>query len=405
MAHLQHDAASDRYRIRFRFAGQEYKRSIKTADPRSAEAARVRIEETIRLIEAGRLQIPEGADPGRFIMSDGRATAKPEVKKILTVEGLIKLYRDGVTPGAKELSTLACEEIHIRHFLKHLPPKKAVQSLVLPDLQRYADARRRDTYRGKTIGPDTVRKELATFRLIWNWGVQHRHLAGPAPVQGVALSKPDEKPPFQTWEEIGKAIGRGGLSAAEIKALWASLFLDTGRVNALLDHVEATARHPFVYPMFVFVAHTGARRSEVLRSRIDDFDFGNGVVHLREKKKSRSRSVTYRHVDLTERLTSAMRTWFAMHPGGFHALAQADGRPLTVNDAVHYFRTTLAGSEWQPVKGFHVFRHSFASNTAAAGIDQRVIDAFLGHQTEEMRKRYRHLFPGQRKRALLSVFG
>ena len=40
------------------------------------------------------------------------------------------------------------------------------------------------------------------------------------------------------------------------------------------------------------------------------------------------------------------------------------------------------------------FRHSFASNLAAASVDQRIIDEWMGHQTEEqMRTRYRHLFP------------
>jgi integrase len=38
------------------------------------------------------------------------------------------------------------------------------------------------------------------------------------------------------------------------------------------------------------------------------------------------------------------------------------------------------------------------------GIDQRMIDAWMGHQTEEMRQRYRHLFPDQQQRALASLF-
>jgi integrase len=56
------------------------------------------------------------------------------------------------------------------------------------------------------------------------------------------------------------------------------------------------------------------------------------------------------------------------------------------------------------VRGFHVFRHSFASNLATEGVDQRFIDEWMGHQTEDMRKRYRHLFP-KKKEAFLKVFG
>ena len=47
----------------------------------------------------------------------------------------------------------------------------------------------------------------------------------------------------------------------------------------------------------------------------------------------------------------------------------------------------------------------FASNLAAAGTDQRVIDELMGHTTEAMQKRYRHLLPDQRREAVLAVFG
>ena len=51
--------------------------------------------------------------------------------------------------------------------------------------------------------------------------------------------------------------------------------------------------------------------------------------------------------------------------------------------------------------GFHSYRHSFASNLAAAGVDQRLIDEFMGHTTEAMRKRYQHLFPSAKRSAIM----
>ncbi|MGO9220307.1 MAG: tyrosine-type recombinase/integrase [Streptosporangiaceae bacterium] len=53
----------------------------------------------------------------------------------------------------------------------------------------------------------------------------------------------------------------------------------------------------------------------------------------------------------------------------------------------------------------HVLRHSFISCLAAAGIDQRVIDDIVGHTSEEMRRRYRHLTPQVKSKAVLAVFG
>ena len=57
------------------------------------------------------------------------------------------------------------------------------------------------------------------------------------------------------------------------------------------------------------------------------------------------------------------------------------------------------------VPGWHTLRHSFASICASRGIDQRLINAWMGHQTEEQQKRYQHLFPQQQRQAIDAAFG
>jgi hypothetical protein len=78
MASLQFDEKAQTYRVRFRFAGKGYFRSLKTADPREAEAACGVVESTINAVERGWLVLPDGADPGVFIVSGGKVTGKPE---------------------------------------------------------------------------------------------------------------------------------------------------------------------------------------------------------------------------------------------------------------------------------------------------------------------------------------
>jgi integrase len=115
-------------------------------------------------------------------------------------------------------------------------------------------------------------------------------------------------------------------------------------------------------------------------------------------------------------LEQVLREWLAQHPGGqmlfCHQLQvvrskkrRTEPGPLTRNEANDHFKRTVAGSKWSVLRGWHVLRHSFVSNCAARGVDQRMIDEWVGHQTEEMRKRYRHLFPDQQRRAIRSVFG
>ena len=65
--------------------------------------------------------------------------------------------------------------------------------------------------------------------------------------------------------------------------------------------------------MAVLAAHTGARRSELIRSRLVDFDEESVVI--RERKKSKKQH-TIRRVPLSPLLKQIMKEWFASHPGG-----------------------------------------------------------------------------------------
>ena len=85
--------------------------------------------------------------------------------------------------------------------------------------------------------------------------------------------------------------------------------------------------------------------------------------------------------------------------------APVEAAVVTKSEAHNHFKKALAGSRWEIVRGFHVLRHSFISCLAAAGVDQRIIDEFVGHQTDEQRKRYRHLIPDVKQKAITGVFG
>src|SRR5208282_3608223 len=185
----------------------------------------------------------------------------------------------------------------------------------------------------------------------------------------------------QTWEQIERQIARGSVTDTAKSNLWESLFLDLSQVQELLAHVQGTARRPYVYPMFCVAAFTGARRSEILRSQIDDFDFDAETVVLREKKRDRSKELTYRTVPMTPALRTVMEEWFRDHPGGVYAFCKTDGQPLKAKDAAEGFREAVDGSKWKVLRGWHALRHSFCSNCALKALDQRIIDSWMGHQT------------------------
>jgi integrase len=267
-------------------------------------------------------------------------------------------------------------------------------------------------------------------------------LSGNYPNRGLVYPKDDDLLPYQTREEIERQVAGGGLKSEEIDELWDALYLRPHEIAELLEHVRTHARHGWIYPLVCMAGHTGARRSELIRMLLSDVDFAGGSVLIREKKRLKGRRST-RRAPLTPLLRDALQSWLAVHPGGTSLFCQSGpvshskkrsrttghqhgedrpttlkGRlatvqfrkdmpgpvPLTVGECHDHFKQTLAGSKWEVVRGLHSLRRSVAS-CLAAGVDQRIVDELLGHVSEEMRRRYRHLTPQVKSQAFLAVFG
>ena len=299
------------FRIKFRFGGRVRQVALKTGDEATAAECLVTFKRTLQDVHRGRLEIPAGADVGVFLLSDGKLDRKPSAVAVpppLTVGGLFGLYQAGFTPGAKEANTRRCEAVHMRHLGRLLGGGLPVERVTTAAVQAYVDRRAGERYRGRPIKPQTVKKEVATLVTVWNWAHRRGHAPVPCPTRGVTYPKGREKPQFRTYDQVTAIVDRGGLSKAEVRELWDSLFLSTAEVAEVLAHVRAHAPSDWLYPFMVAAAHTGARRSELLRARVEDFDFEHRVVTLREKKKSRQRE-TLRTVDMTPLVAAFMTAY------------------------------------------------------------------------------------------------
>jgi integrase len=397
------------YRLVFWYRGERVQGAVKAANAREAQQVKVRAERNLQLLLEGRLEYRPGDDLFMLMISDGKLNAPPVITERVTLGEFFRRFRENRPPG-KEGNTRYTEDIHIAHLLRILGEKTCVHDIGPKQLQEYVTTRSTEASRlGGTVSHVTIKKELGTLTSVWNrWGVAQGLVLAPLSTRNLEYPKGKEKPPFQTWEQIERKVAQG---ASE--ELWNSLFLTVAQVGELLAHVGAGVsvirgrerRFSFVYPMFVFCAHTGARRSEMLRSRREDFDFERGEVTVREKKKDRSKEETYRQVPMTPLLRQAMGEWFAAHPGGPLTFCRRADEPLTEQMANHHFRWALDGSKWEVIRGWHCLRHSFVSNLACKGIDQRIIMALVGHLNPETTRRYQHLFPSTVQDAIRLVFG
>jgi integrase len=413
MASVWKDTRNGTYLIKFHYGGQCYTRSCQTEKENEAHRLKALVDETLSLLNTGRQVMPEGVtDPGVWIMSGGKLDKKPIVEAPCYT--LLNEVCDAYLASQldKADTTLESERLHIRHLKRLLGERARLGDLTLDTLQAYVGARVKEKAKqDRLVSGSTVKKELTTFMQVWDWARQRGivkkicHFKDPNNPRkwAVNLPKPDEAGKFMTWAEIERRISRGGLTAQERKDLWKYLFLDERQVAALLAHVREHAQHPFIYPMFVMAACTGARRNEICRSWIDDFKFDDNVVTVRERKRRKDMASTTRDVPMRTKLRDTMQDWFARHPGGKSTITPPLSVPrrkpkvafdeLTREEAHHHFKQTLVGSRWEVVRGFHVLRHSFGAICTRAGIPMNMIARWMGHTTEEMMKLYQHLFP------------
>jgi integrase len=436
------------FHLLFRYQGQQFSHALKTKDRREAEAMRGTVDRVlIRIRNQEVPPVPDGVDVADYLLNSGKVPEAPKpVDKPLTLKDLADRYESAHGNGAIEANSLATARMHLNHFIDALGERFTVKDLSTQDLQGYLDNRaRRKGAREKKVSPTTLKKEVASLRAAWNWAVRAGVLKGTFPGRGLTYPKTDEKPPFQTREEIRRKVARGGLSAPEVKELWDSLFLTKPELDAFLAFAkDDTARPPFLYPMVFFAAHTGARRSELLRVRIDDVDLDARTALIHEKKRVKGKRSS-RRMPLSAPLTAALRDWLEVHPGGQYLFCHAAelarskkrsrttghlsdkarpstlrgraagvrlrqkadaGVPLTRDEAHDHFQRLVNGSqEWKVIKGWHVLRHSFISVCASEGVDQRLLMTWVGHLSEETHRRYTHLIPGREQQAIAGVFG
>jgi integrase len=439
------------YRVVFMYQDRKYGYSLATGDAQTANALKGGVEKTLMLIGQGALSVPAGADVVEFVKYGG----KPSQAKAVSAGGgendqpvrlgaFKDLYLEARSGGSMETNSLATARMHVGHFERTLGADFDLRKLTLADLQRHLNRRRKegDPRRKKArhapISPTTLRLEMSTLRAAWNWAVLNGLVRGAFPSRGLQYPKADERPPFMTWEEIDRRVLAGG----DPSELWDCLYLRKEEIGPLLAHVEEKATAPWLHPMVATAAYTGARRSELLRMEVADVDFASGVLMVREKKRSRKQRTT-RHVSLSPPLAEVLKGWLAAHPGGKFLFCQSGvvarskkrsrttghrgeqaresclkGRlagvrrrgeqapqAVTRDEAHDHLKRTLAGSRWEVLRGYYVLRHSFISCIAAAGVDQRIIDDFVGHCSEEQSRRYRHLVPDVKQKAVLKVFG
>jgi integrase len=438
MASLQKKGES--WYCQFYWQGRRHTFTLGKVSTGQAEGKAEDVDELLELLERGRVALPPGCDTVQFVKHDGQPSNTVDIAEASTLQPsgtTLSALRDSylaTQEAALETNTRYMIRLHFKHLAATLGDDFDLMRLRLADLQRHVDRR------VNKVATATAEKDIRALRAAWNWAVRMGILTGQFPNHGLVYPKTDEKLPFQTRSQIEQQLST--LPKGDHAGLWDCLYLALAEVKELLARVRNHAAYPWIHPMVATAAHTGARRSELLRMLVTDVDFPGGVVTIRKKQRKKGQRTT-RRVPLSSTLATVLKAWLRKHPGGpflfcppvqvpnskersattgyrngkdrpktlagrLATVRRREQRgilPLTIGEAHDHLKRTLADSKWEVIRGWHVLRHSFISACASKGVNGRMLQEWCGHMTLEMQRRYAHLYPSVQRDALRGVFG
>jgi len=139
----------------------------------------------------------------------------------------------------------------------------------------------------------------------------------------------------------------------------------------------------------------GLRLQEGTHLQVRDIDSSRMLIHVRHGKGGKDR-----YVPLPQRTLELLRQYWATHRnavwlfpapgrGGIH-LSTAS-QPMPRSSVQGAFRGALKASGMHKRASVHTLRHSWATHLLEAGVNLRLIQAYLGHSSPATTSLYTHL--------------
>lgn len=252
-------------------------------------------------------------------------------------------------------STNAREFYEARKFIE-FSKKRMVGSITRDDVERYLE-------RYKTMAPKTYNGVITALRGFFVLALQRKYIFV-HPCDGIRRRKvPQSLPHFFTDEEYMK-----------------------------IETEAATMLDSCVFPMIVTARYTGMRLGELLALEWHDFDWEKKLVRVVNKLFHTVKNYQCRTVPISDELRDKLLPYIKASglcfptPNGGKYEHEGPRRDLRT-----IFRKI--GIDPKERKGWHEFRHTFASRLAQQGISLYKIMKWLGHSSMQVTQIYAHFAP------------
>lgn len=237
-------------------------------------------------------------------------------------------------------------------FARHIEPfmgERPINAITFQEVSDWIEYKRKEGY-----APATCNRFLAVLRSIFGLAQQRGAIMDRSPCAGVkAFQVPGGRERF--------------LSRREARDLFLELECNPCR--------EASA--------IILLILTGARKSEIIRARWRDVDFGRGLLTVPISKSGRPRKITLSSAAmkiLREMKKTAASEW----------LFPAKNSQKPVSDIFYFWNKIRKKIGLSDVR-IHDLRHTFASILVSMGQSLFIAQKLLGHQKPETTMRYAHL--------------
>ena len=158
--------------------------------------------------------------------------------------------------------------------------------------------------------------------------------------------------------------------------------------------MAAAEREPFYLAFFLCLYALGFRLAEVRFLKVEDFDFENRAVKV--KQKGGTEKILPLNDQVVEAVKNLVELW-PMEPGEYLFAMKRTGRPVTdIRDPIE--RICKRAEVTKKVSA-HLFRHSIASHLMSADINQRIVQKYLGHSQISSTAFYTHVALGNLRNA------
>ena len=211
----------------------------------------------------------------------------------------------------------------------------------------------------KEVKPDTVNKDLACLKAMFNKAIDWGCFNEGNPVSKVRFLKSENK---------------------------RLRYLEKEEIPILVEHCAGHLK-----PIVVIALNTGMRKGELLSLKWQDIDYRRETIQLLKTKNNK-----VRHIPMNNAVKDALLL-IRKNPESPYVFTNRQGAMLL--DVKRSFSTALKKAGIKNFR-FHGLRHTFASQLVMSGVDLNTVRDLLGHSTLEMTLRYAHLSPNYKKRAV-----